>query len=68
MILYSMDDCVYCAMLKARLAHEGIKYDEITDPTIISGKGFATVPQLDNGLQILDFNHAIAWLNGGREV
>ena len=64
MKLYTMDDCVYCTMLKARLAHEKIKYEEIKDVAVIEEKGFATVPQLEVESQTLDFNQSIAWLNG----
>ena len=64
MKLYTMDDCIYCSMLKARLAHEKIEYEEIKDADVIAEKGFATVPQLEVGWQTLDFNQSIAWLNG----
>ena len=67
MKLYTMDDCVYCTMLKLRLSCEGIQYEEIKDESVIAEKSFATVPQLEVDGQTLDFNQSIAWLNGRGE-
>jgi glutaredoxin len=58
-----MDDCVYCSVLKQRLQHDGVRYEEVKDQNIIKEKGFATLPRLEVGGEILDFNTAIAWLN-----
>lgn len=63
MTIYTTDNCIYCTMLKQRLDHQKIAYEEITDGDIINEKGFATVPQLDTGGDILDFDKAISYLN-----
>ena len=63
--LYTMDDCIYCTMLKTRLNHEKIQYEEIKDSAVITEKGFLTVPQLEINENIFDFNQAIAFLNRG---
>lgn len=63
MKLYTMDNCIYCKALKVRLAHEKIDYEEVKDDEVISSLGFETVPQMDIGDRILDFNASIAWLN-----
>ena len=62
-----MDDCIYCTMLKARLNHEKIQYEEIKNDAVIAEKGFPTVPQLEIHDKVFDFNQAIAFLNGGGE-
>lgn len=64
MKLYSMDDCPWCDILKMRLKHAEIEYEEIKDMEIIQAKGFKTVPRLQfpDGL-LMDFEQAIAWVN-----
>lgn len=63
--LYTMDDCIYCTMLKARLNHEKVQYEEIKDAAVIAEKGFATLPQLEIYGDVFDFNQAISFLNRG---
>lgn len=68
MTLYTMDNCVYCDMLKLRLQHEQLSYQEIKDQSEIESRGFETVPQLQVSGQTMDFNQAIAWLNSREEA
>lgn len=63
--LYTMDDCIYCTMLKSRLKFEKIDYVEVDDEAVIHKMGFETVPQLEVNGNIMDFRGAIAWLNQG---
>lgn len=64
MILYSMDDCPWCVLLKKRLDHAEVGYKEVKDQEVIEGKGFKTVPQLEVETgKTLDFNGAIIWVN-----
>lgn len=64
MLLYSMDGCPWCEVLKMRLNHSKIEYEEIKDEATILEKGFPTVPrlQVDNNTT-LDFEQAIRWVN-----
>lgn len=61
--LYTMDDCAYCSMLKARLKFEGVQYEEINDKNIIHELSFDTVPQLEVNGNTMDFYKSISWLN-----
>ncbi len=62
-ILYTMDDCVFCVMLKMRLAHERIAYREINDQGQARELGFETLPRLVMDGQTMDFDQAVAYLN-----
>lgn len=62
-ILYTGEDCVYCTMLKLRLAHEKIGYTEVTDAGLIRELGFETVPRLQISGRTMDFDQSVAWLN-----
>lgn len=64
MILYSMDDCPWCTLLKKRLDFAKIEYTEVKNEAIILEKGFLTVPQLELPTgEIFDFQAAITWVN-----
>ena len=64
MLLYSMDNCPWCTLLKKRLDFAKIEYTEVKDETIILEKGFSTVPQLELPTgEIFDFQAAITWVN-----
>lgn len=64
--LYTMDDCVFCQILKSRLSFEKIDYLEINDTETIQQLGFETVPRLMVDGKDLDFNQSVAWLNSRR--
>ena len=64
--IYTMSDCIFCDVIKARLIHEGIPYDEITDPFVIAGKGYTTVPHIETGDISMNFDDSIKWLNANR--
>lgn len=64
MLLYSMDNCPWCTLLKKRLDFAKIEYTEVKDEAIILEKGFSTVPQLELPTgEIFDFQAAITWVN-----
>lgn len=64
MLLYSMDNCPWCTLLKKRLDFAKIEYTEVKDEAIILEKGFLTVPQLELPTgEIFDFQAAITWVN-----
>lgn len=64
MILYSMDNCPWCEIIKKRLTYSGISYEEVKDSGIIADFGFETVPRLQlNSGTILDYQQSIDWLN-----
>lgn len=64
MLLYSMDNCPWCTLLKKRLDFAKIEYTEVKDETIILEKDFSTVPQLELPTgEIFDFQAAITWVN-----
>lgn len=64
MLLYSMDDCPWCTILKKRLDFAKIEYTEVKDEAIILEKDFSTVPQLELSTgEIFDYQAAITWVN-----
>ena len=64
MLLYSMDDCPWCTLLKKRLDFAKIEYTEVKDEAIILEKDFSTVPQLELPTgEIFDDQAAITWVN-----
>lgn len=62
--LYTMDNCVFCNIVKKRLEFEKIAYQEIKEWKVIAEKGFQTVPQLElpSGVT-MNYAEAINWLN-----
>ena len=65
-ILYSTG-CPKCKVLKIKLAKKGIQYSERSDLEEMQALGMKSAPALMVNNSLLDFNHAIAWLNEQRE-
>ena len=61
-ILYSTG-CPKCKVLVAKLNAKNIKYNTVSDLSIIISKGISTVPVLEVNGTIMDFKTAIDWVN-----
>lgn len=66
--LYTMDDCIYCTKLKARLKAEDIPYKEVNDTSVIKEKGFETVPQMEMEGRTLNYYQSVEWLDATMPV
>ena len=61
-ILYSTG-CPKCKVLVAKLNAKNIKYNTVSDVSIIISKGISTVPVLEVNGTIMDFKTAVEWIN-----
>lgn len=61
-ILYSTG-CPKCKVLVAKLNAKNIKYNTVSDVSIIISKGISTVPVLEVNGTIMDFKTAVKWIN-----
>lgn len=66
MILYTIDNCPWCDVLKKRLDHAKIDYTVINGVAKLRAKGFLSAPQLElESGEVLAYQAAIERLNGG---
>ena len=67
-VLYSTG-CPKCNVLKKKLAHSNITFEEVTDVDIMTAKGFVEVPKLEVDGVVMGFAEANQWINklGGTE-
>ena len=61
-VLYSTH-CPKCEVLESKLEKKGIEYSVVTDVNLMLEKGFSQAPLLEVNGEIMDFTHAIAWVN-----
>lgn len=64
-ILYTTD-CPKCRVLKAKLQHAAIEFEEEHDVDVMLMKGMKSAPALEVDGKIYDFKSAIDWI--GREL
>lgn len=62
LILYSTG-CPKCKTLKMKLNAKGIPYTENTNVEEMKALGMMAAPALLVGDDLLDFSHAITWIN-----
>lgn len=62
--LYSTH-CPQCVMLERILHEKGLTYDVVNDTSVMTERGFTTVPVLDADGKVMNFAEAVRWLNGG---
>lgn len=62
-ILYTTH-CPKCKVLTLKLNQKGVQFTECEDTAVMREKGLQSVPALQVGDEILDFTHAVAWING----
>lgn len=61
-VLYSTG-CPKCKVLKMKLAQKNIEYVENTDVEQMQELGLKSAPALMVGDELLDFGHAVTWVN-----
>ena len=62
-ILYE-HGCPKCKILKTKLDHKGIQYENITDVDVMKEKGFKEAPKLEVDGVVYGFKEAVDWLKG----
>lgn len=60
--LYSTD-CPKCQVLKKKLDKFGAPYTLISDVEEMKAKGFKSAPMLEVNGEVMDYSHAIKWVN-----
>lgn len=61
-ILYSTG-CPKCKVLEAKLDSKKIKYNVVSDVSIMESKGFMSVPMLEINGEVMNFKKAVDWIN-----
>ena len=60
-ILYE-HGCPRCRVLKSKLDHKNIKYENISDIELMKAKGFTEAPKLEVNGVVMNFKEAVAWI------
>lgn len=66
--LYTIDNCIYCAKLKARLAQDGFEFRIVNSPEWLKENGFETAPQLFTGTHYLDYYQTMDLLDSMKDI
>lgn len=68
-ILYTSDGCKRCDIIKMFLHSCNVPYREVTDKQIMLEKEFESVPMLECGDQVVQYESILQWLeNNGYNV
>lgn len=65
-VLYSTG-CPKCKVLEAKLNRRKIKYNVITDVSVMESKGFMSVPMLEVNGEVMNYGAATDWINRLKE-
>lgn len=63
MIILYTTGCPKCKVLEKKLSEKNISYTSITDVNMILAQGLNLMPVLQVEDKVLDFAHAIEWVN-----
>lgn len=63
MIILYTTGCPKCKVLEKKLSEKNISYTSITDVNMMLAQGLNLMPVLQVEDKILDFAHAIEWVN-----
>lgn len=62
-ILYTIDDCARCKLVKQMLNKHNVDYTEVHDRGLMEAKGFISAPTIEIDGQIIDeYTNVLSWL------
>ena len=61
-ILYELNGCYKCKMLKTQLDKKGIQYQNVSDIELMKARGFLEAPKLEINGVVMSFADAMKWV------
>ena len=63
--VYTQPTCGKCKVLKSKLESANVDFKVVEDIDVMISKGFKATPMLEVDGNIMDFAHAVKWIESG---